>query len=58
MRDDNEGNSLLFVEFKEEIGDFFASSGIEVASWFVGEDDFWLINDGASNTNALFLPAG
>ena len=58
VRDDNQRDALLLVEAEKQVLDAFASSGIEVTGRLVGEDDFWIIDDGASDTDALFLAAG
>ena len=55
--DHNDGVAFemdVFELFHNDVG----GAGIEVAGWFVGEDDFWVGNDGASDSNALLLAAG
>ena len=55
--DDDEGDALT-VEFEEEIDDFGAGGGVEVAGGLIGEDNFGVVDDGAGDTDALFLAAG
>ena len=57
MSDDNEGDIFLFIKIKKQFDDLVACNGIEIASRFVGEDNFRVIDNGASNTDALFLAA-
>src|ERR1700733_322741 len=57
VRDENNGVALL-VEPCEESHDFFAGLGIEVAGWFIGEENRRTIYESASDRDALALPAG
>ena len=52
--DDDEGDTLA-VEFEEQVNDFGAGDGVKIAGGFVSEDDFGMVDDGAGDTDALFL---
>jgi len=56
--DEDEGCTLDTVEVEEELEDVSAVGGIEVAGWFVGEDDGWPKDEGAGESDALLLAAG
>lgn len=58
MSNNDKSNAFFVVEIKEEIDNFFTSGGVKIASRFVSKDDFWIINNGTSNTNALLLTTG
>jgi hypothetical protein len=55
--DEDEGFALA-VQVVEEIEDFFAGLGVEVAGGFVGEDDERAVGKGAGDGDALLLAAG
>lgn len=57
MGDEDEGLALA-IEVVEEVEDFFAGFGVEVASGFVGEDDERAVGESAGDGNALLLAAG
>ena len=55
----NEDDGItLLVEALEEAHDFIAGGGIEVAGGFVGEEDGGVVDEGASDGDALALAAG
>ena len=58
VRNNDKSNSLFAIEIKEKLFDLCASCGIEVAGWLVGENNFRVVYDCASNTDTLFLTAG
>lgn len=55
--DHNEGDALLLIEIKQHLFYLGTSNTIEVAGWFVGEDNIWLCDERTSNTDTLFLAA-
>ena len=57
MGDDDEGDAFFLIKIEKKFFNFGASGRIEVASGFVGKDDFGMIDDGASDADALLLPA-
>src|SRR5713101_1343713 len=57
MRDLNDGGAPV-VEALEELHDFVALRGVEVAGGLVGEDELGILDDRASDANELLLAAG
>src|SRR6266851_8322444 len=57
MRDLNDGGAPV-VEALEELHDFVALRGVQVAGGLVGEDELGILNDRACYTNELLLAAG
>ncbi len=55
--DEHDGVALL-VEAFEERHDFVAGGGVEVAGRFVGQQNRWIVDQGASYGNTLALTAG
>jgi len=45
------------VQSLEELHDLFALNGVEVAGRLIGEKELWILDDRASHTNELLLPA-
>ena len=56
--DEEDGDALVAVEALQEVHDFVAGFGVEVAGGFVGEDEFGLVNESAGDGDALLLAAG
>ena len=54
---DEESGVAFGANFSEEIEDVAAGVGIEVASGFVGDDDFRIVDEGAGDGDALLLAA-
>ena len=44
MRDDDDGDAGLLIEFPQQLDDLQAGVGIQVAGWLVGKQDGRLIN--------------
>ena len=55
---DEDDGFAVGVEFVEEVEDFEAGLGIEVAGGFVGEDEERVVDEGAGDGDALLLAAG
>lgn len=58
MGDDNQGDPLFFIEAEKKFFDLVASLGVEIAGGLVGEDDLGIVDNGAGDTDALFLATG
>ena len=58
VRDHDDGLAEILIELAEQAEDSFGTFGIEVAGGFIGQDDFWLADDGASERHALLFAAG
>src|SRR5215472_12862717 len=57
MRDHQNGVALV-VQLAENFDDDSFVRFVEIPCWFVGKDEFWLIDEGACNGYALLLAAG
>ena len=55
---DEDDGFAVGVELVEEVEDFEAGLGIEVAGGFVGEDEERVVDEGAGDGDALLLAAG
>jgi hypothetical protein len=55
---DDDGRAPLLVDGEKQVVDLRAGRGIEVARRFVGEEELWLEDDGASQRHALLLAPG
>ena len=55
---DDEGGFFGAVEFDEEVGDGFGGGGVEGSGWFVGEQEFGAIDEGADEGGSLSLAGG
>jgi len=55
---DDQGGAAVGREGEQHSHDFGAVARVEVAGGLVGEKDYWLVDDGASDGNALLLAAG
>ena len=55
---DEQGNAGLLDDVAEELRDFARRLRIEVAGGFVGDDDAWAMDKGASQSHTLLLAAG
>lgn len=58
MGDHHQGHLALAVEGEEQLQHFFRGARVEVAGWFVGEDQRRLADQRASDGDALPLAAG
>jgi|SRR5579871_6356297 len=58
MRDQQDGLAVLPVEAFQLSHDFRTGAGIEVTRRLVGQDNLWLVDQGASNGDTLLLSAG
>ena len=58
MGDQNHGGALFAIEGEQEVEDGVASSAIEIAGGFVGEEDRRVQCEGAGEGDALLLAAG
>ncbi len=56
VRDHHDGSALL-VQLTEQAQDDFFIDSVEVAGGLVGENDFGIVDEGASNADALLLSA-
>ena len=50
--------TLLAVQFTEKFHNFARLRGMQIAGWFVGQQQFRRVNHGARNAHQLLLPAG
>ena len=46
------------MEFAQQAQDDFFVLRVEVAGRLVGQDDFWIVNEGAGDADALLLASG
>jgi len=53
----NDGGTGI-VELLEELHDFFALRGVEIAGGLIGENEFGILDHGAGHANELLLAAG
>jgi hypothetical protein len=53
----NDGGAS-FIEFSEELHDFFALRGVEIAGGLIGQNEFGILDDRAGDTDQLLLAAG
>ena len=51
----NEYGRTLVIDVAEQAQQFGGKVGVEVTGGFVGEDQAWLVGEGAGNRNALLL---
>src|SRR5271168_4013064 len=58
VRDHDDGLAEVLIELTEQAEDGFGAFGIEVASGFIGQDDFWFADDSASERDALLFATG
>ena len=57
MGDHHKGGSILAGEFGQEFKNGGAVFGIEIAGWFVGEEEAWVVDECAANGDTLhFAP--
>jgi hypothetical protein len=47
-----------FVQLLEELHDLFALRGVKIARRLIGEDELWILNDGARHPHELLLATG
>ena len=57
MRYLHDGRSRA-VQFTEKFHNFARLRGMQIAGWFVGQQQFRRVNHGARNAHQLLLPAG
>src|ERR1043166_2572191 len=57
MGDDDDGDAFLTIELLEHLQDLFAGLRIQIAGWFVCEEQRQMIHEGAGDCHALLLPA-
>jgi hypothetical protein len=57
VRHHQHGDALLGIEPPQQLHDFLAALGVEVAGGLVGQQHGGLGDDGARNGHALLLPA-
>lgn len=55
---DHDDGVAVAVEVLEEVGDDLLVGGVEVSGGFVGEEDGRVVDEGASDADALLLSAG
>jgi hypothetical protein len=55
--DDDEGFSSFGDEGEEQLHDVAAGGGVEVAGGFIGEEQAWVIDEGAGDGDALLFSA-
>ena len=58
MRDHDDGHAGIFLDFAKKLEDGFAGGAVEIASGFIGEENFGTIDERASNGGALLLTPG
>lgn len=58
VRDYNEGDALLVVEFEEQISQVFGGNAIQGSRRFIGKEKSRLVDQGANHRNTLPLAAG
>ena len=58
VRDDDQDGLLLAMQIKQQIADCFRCLVIQIASWFVRQQQQRLVDQRASNGYALFFAAG
>ena len=56
--DDDEGGMLFALNLEEEIQDMFGISAVQIAGGFIGKQDFWAVDERASDCSTLELSAG
>ena len=57
VRDHDDGAPLL-VEFAQQAQDDFFVHGVEIAGGLVGQNNLWIVDQGARNADALLLASG
>src|SRR4051812_45977068 len=57
MRDEDERRLPPTTNVEQQIKDDAASGGVEIAGWFVGEQDGWIVGERPGNRDALLLAA-
>src|SRR5487761_2250653 len=55
---DHDDGVAVAVEVLEEVGDDLLVGCVEVSGGFVGEEDGWVVDEGAGDADALLLSAG
>lgn len=55
---DHDDGLALSVELCEEIHDLASRDGVEIPGWFIRENDFRIIEEGAGDGDALLLSSG
>ena len=58
MRGDDQCCVSFSAKSKEQLDDFFAGVGIEVAGWFIGKDQLGRIDERTRQSDALLFTAG
>jgi hypothetical protein len=56
--DHDDGHAGVFLDFFKKHEDGFASRAVEISGGLIGEEDFWAVDEGASDGGALLLAAG
>ena len=57
VRDQNDGDALVFVQIAKEFDDFPAGPGVEISGGFVSHQDGGAIHEGSSDRDSLLLPS-
>jgi hypothetical protein len=55
MRDDNQSGAFLFAQSKKHVSKAGPDLPIQIAEWFIGQDDIRTVHEGAGHGNALLL---
>ena len=55
---DDEGGLVFLLEGAEQVDDFIPVLGIEVAGWFISQDQFWSIDQSAGQGDSLLFSSG
>src|ERR1700761_3652072 len=58
VRDHHDRLAQVFVQLTQHFENDVGIFRVEVTRWFVGKQDFWFIDDGARDGDALLLAAG
>ena len=57
VRDEQESRAQL-VNFEEEVDDALCGDRVKIAGWFVGDQEFWAVDESTRDRNSLLLAAG
>jgi len=58
MRDHDDGLAEILIELTEKAEDGFGAFSVEIAGGFIGQDNFWFADNGASQRYPLLFSAG
>ena len=58
MRDEEKGPFSFAHDLGKQLKSALRIVGVEVSGWFIGQDDLWIVGQGARNRHSLLFAAG